>query len=83
MAMITDYDCWKIEEEPVSAQAIFGHLTANAETARRILADALPRIPGTPDWEEHSALAAALTTERGLWPERTIDKLRPILGPYL
>src|SRR5207244_3312150 len=39
MAMITDYDCWKIEEEPVSAQTVIGHLLANAETAKTILAD--------------------------------------------
>ena len=38
MAMITDYDCWKVEEEPVSAQTIFGHLIANAETAKKVLA---------------------------------------------
>src|SRR5438132_4763151 len=31
-AMITDYDCWKVDEEPVSAQTVFGPLTANAET---------------------------------------------------
>jgi 5'-methylthioadenosine phosphorylase len=31
LAMITDYDCWKVDEEPVSAQTVFGHLTANAE----------------------------------------------------
>ena len=37
MAMITDYDCWKVEEEPVSAEAVFGHLTANAETAKKVL----------------------------------------------
>ena len=36
MAMITDYDCWKVEEEPVSAQTVFGHLMANAETARKV-----------------------------------------------
>src|SRR5467141_3516215 len=34
MAMITDYDCWKVEEEPVSAQTVIGHLMANAETAK-------------------------------------------------
>src|SRR5207253_11356938 len=45
MAMITDYDCWKEEEEPVSAQTVFGHLTANAATARRVLVEAIPRIP--------------------------------------
>src|SRR5256885_16291424 len=30
MAMINDYDCWKIEEEAVSAQTVLGHLVANA-----------------------------------------------------
>ena len=50
MAMITDYDCWKVEEEPVSAQAVFGHLTANAETAKRVLVDLIPRIPTEPNW---------------------------------
>src|SRR5205814_7589834 len=38
MAMITDYDCWKVEEEPVTAEAVFGHLVANAEMAKKILA---------------------------------------------
>src|SRR5216117_1527894 len=42
MAMITDYDCWKIEEEPVSAQTVFGHLTANAEAAKKVLIEVIP-----------------------------------------
>lgn len=83
LAMITDYDCWKIEEEAVSAQAVFGHLVANAETAKKILARAIPKIPATADWPEHRALEAALTTERKLWPEATIKKLGPILERYL
>src|SRR5438876_4398618 len=43
MAMITDYDSWKIEEEPVSAEIVLSHLIANAETARRVIADVIPR----------------------------------------
>src|SRR3989442_9673078 len=39
MAMITDYDCWKMEEEAVSAQTVLGHLMANAETAKKLLID--------------------------------------------
>src|SRR5438045_3398373 len=39
MAMITDYDCWKVEEEPVSAQTVFGQLTANAEAAKRVVVE--------------------------------------------
>src|SRR5207344_3261366 len=55
VAMITDYDCWRVEEEPVSAQTIFEHLIANAETAKRILAEAIPRIPTEANWPEHRA----------------------------
>jgi 5'-methylthioadenosine phosphorylase len=83
MAMITDYDCWKVGEEPVSAQTVFGHLTANAETAKKVLVEAIPRIPVEPDWPEHRALDNALVTERQLWPKATIEKLRPILGRFL
>jgi 5'-methylthioadenosine phosphorylase len=82
MAMITDYDCWKVEEEPVSAQTVFGHLTANAETARKVLLEAIPRVPSEPSWPEHSALDSALTTDRKLWPEATIRKLGPILERF-
>jgi 5'-methylthioadenosine phosphorylase len=82
MAMITDYDCWKVEEEPVSAQTVFGHLVANAETARKVLIEVIPRLPTDPNWPEHSALDAALTTERRLWPAQTVDKLKPILERF-
>src|ERR1051325_7705923 len=50
MAMITDYDCWKVEEEPVSAQTVIGHLMANAETARKVIVDVVPRIPKQSNW---------------------------------
>src|SRR5437660_4278455 len=83
MAMITDYDCWKVEEEPVSAQTVFSHLVANAETARKVLVDVIPRVPTDPNWPEHSAVDAALTTERKLWPKATVEKLKPILGRFL
>lgn len=82
MAMITDYDCWKIEEEAVSAQAVFGHLTANADTAKKILAQVIPRVPTEPNWPEHSSLDAALTTARELWPAETLQKLNAILGRF-
>lgn len=83
MAMITDYDCWKEEEEPVSAQTVFGHLTANAEMAKKVLIEAIPQIPTEPHWPEHFALDSALTTARELWPDATVQKLRPILERFI
>ena len=82
MAMITDYDCWKAEEEPVSAQTVFEHLVANAETAKKILAEAISRIPTEPNWPEHRALDTALVTDRKLWPATTKEKLGAILGRF-
>jgi len=82
MAMITDYDCWKIEEDPVSAQIIIGHLLANAETAKKVLATVIPRIPKVADWPEHRALDSALVTEKTLWPTATREKLRAILERF-
>src|SRR6202521_4025875 len=83
MAMITDFDCWKVEEEPVTAQTVMGHLMANAETARKVLVDVIPRVPKEPNWPEHSALDSALVTERKLWPATTVKKLKPILRRFL
>jgi 5'-methylthioadenosine phosphorylase len=83
MAMITDYDCWKVEEEAVSAQTVLGHLRANAETAKKVLLDVIPRIPTEANWPEHIALDSALVTDRKLWPAATVEKLKPILGRFL
>jgi 5'-methylthioadenosine phosphorylase len=82
MAMITDYDCWKVEEEPVSAQTVFEHVVANAATAKKILVDAIPRIPTEPNWPEHRALDTALVTDRKIWPSATRQKLGAILSRF-
>ncbi len=83
MAMVTDYDCWKVEEEPVSAETVLSHLTANAATARKVIVDVIPRLPNEANWPEHFALDTALVTERKFWPQATIEKLRPILPRFL
>jgi 5'-methylthioadenosine phosphorylase len=83
MAMITDYDCWKGEEEPVSAQTVLSHLMANAETAKKVIPNVVPQIPTEPNWPEHFALDTALITDRKFWPEATVEKLRPILERFL
>jgi 5'-methylthioadenosine phosphorylase len=83
MAMITDYDSWKVEEEPVSAQTVLSHLIANAETAKKLIVNVVPQIPTEPNWPEHFALDTALVTNRKLWPEATVEKLKPILARFL
>ena len=77
MAMVTDYDCWKVEEEAVSAQTILSHLVANAETAKKVIVNVVPQIPIEPNWPEHFALDTAVVTRPTLWPETTGEKWDP------
>ncbi len=83
VSMVTDYDCWKTDEEPVSAQTVLGHLQHNAALAREMIARVVPRLPATPDWPEHRALDTALFTDRSLWPEATARKLAAFLERFL
>jgi 5'-methylthioadenosine phosphorylase len=83
MNFVTDYDCWKIEEEPVSAHTVIGHLLANADAARKILPMVIRKMPVEPNWPEHRVLDFALITDRKLWPEATAKKLETILKRFL
>ncbi len=79
LAMVTDYDCWKTDEAHVTVDAIIGHLHANADRAKDIVARVIPRIPLAADWPEHRALDSAIITDRKLWPGETAESLAAIL----
>lgn len=82
LAMITDYDCWKVEEEAVTAEAVMGHLRANVALAKRVIARAVPAVPEAADWPEHRSLDGAIMTEARLWPEKTKRSLWPLLERF-
>ena len=83
LAMITDYDCWKTDEAPVTADAVVGHLHANVALAKKIIARVIPRIPTEPNWPEHRALDGAIMTDRALWPVDTAAELQTLLERWL
>jgi 5'-methylthioadenosine phosphorylase len=83
LAMITDYDCWKVDEAPVTVEMVIANLMKNAATAKAVVARTMADIPAEPGWPCHSALKNAIMTDRKLWPEKTISELKPILAKYL
>ena len=83
MAMITDYDCWKMDEAHVTVEMVVANVRRNAEMAKKILIATVPKIPAEPNWPCHSALAGAIMTERRAWPAKTVKELRPLLAKYL
>lgn len=82
-AMVTDYDSWKPEEGHVTVDMILDNLRKNADQAKKLVAQVIPRLPTVADWPSHSALRFALLTERSRWPAARVRALRPILEPYL
>lgn len=80
LGMVTDYDCWRDEEEAVDASSVVEHLAANAEMSARIIKRAIGMVPENADWPEHSSLDAAIFTPKSHWPEETVAKLAPILN---
>jgi len=83
MAMITDYDCWKVDEAHVTVEMVIANLMKNAATAKAVVARTIGQIPTEPNWPCHSALKNAIMTDRKLWPKKTITELKPILAKYL
>lgn len=83
MAMITDYDCWKIDEAHVTVEMVIANLTKNASVAQGIIQHVIPQIPREPNWPCHDALRNAIMTERKLWPAKTRKELAPLLAKYL
>lgn len=83
MAMVTDYDCWKQDEDPVEVEMVIANLNKNADNARNIIKHAIQQIPTSPNWPSHSALHNAIMTQKDLWPQSITSQLQPILQPYL
>jgi 5'-methylthioadenosine phosphorylase len=83
MAMITDYDCWKVDEAHVTVEMVIANVTQNAATAKAVIAKVIPQIPTEPNWPCHAALQSAIMTDRKLWPKKTIAELKPLLTKYL
>jgi len=82
LALITDYDCWKVDEAHVTVEMIIENLTKNAAMAKAIIAKTIPQLPAEPNWPCHSALHNAIMTDKKLWPKKTRAELQPLIEKY-
>jgi 5'-methylthioadenosine phosphorylase len=81
LGMVTDYDCWRVEEAPVEAAAILGVMRDNADCARNALRHLAAALP--PEREESPidrALDGAIVTPRAQWDPRTMARLDAVAG---
>jgi 5'-methylthioadenosine phosphorylase len=82
MAMITDYDCWKVDEAHVTVEMIVANLLKNASQAKAILRRVIALIPPEPNWPCHDALKNAILTDTKFWPSKTKAELGLLLKKY-
>jgi 5'-methylthioadenosine phosphorylase len=83
IALVTDYDCWHPDHDSVTVEMIVRNLTENAETARRLIAHAVTRVPAERTCGCASALANAIITRPDAVPAETRRQLAPLVGKYL
>jgi len=83
LALVTDYDCWKVEEEPVSVKTVTANLQKNTTYAKEIIRKAISKIPTAPAWPSQKSLDHAIMTTMSDWPSETVERLRPIIGRFL
>lgn len=83
IALVTDYDCWHPDHDAVTVDMIVANLTQNAQTAQRIIAGAVERLPIDRTCECATALKYALITRPDAVPEALRKDLAPLVGKYL
>jgi 5'-methylthioadenosine phosphorylase len=83
IALVTDYDCWHPDHENVTVEMIVANLTANAEMAKRLIADAVERVSPERTCTCGSALAAAIITSPDAIPAAVKRELAPLIDKYI
>ena len=83
VAMVTDYDCWHEEEEPVTVEMLINYLNKNSRNAKRLIARAVTLLPAEFDCPCQHALQQAIITDPKAIPAEARRRLEPIVGKYL
>lgn len=84
LSMVTDYDCWRMEEESVDAASIMAVLKNNSTKAKEIVRNSISKISASEPSEMASkALSTALITPLSDVPKAKIEALSPLLKNYL
>lgn len=83
VAMVTDYDCWHEEEEPVTVEMLIDYLNKNSHNAKRLIARVVNRLRTDFDCPCQHALQNAIITDPSVIPAEVRRRLEPIVGKYL
>jgi 5'-methylthioadenosine phosphorylase len=86
LAMVTDFDCWHPDHDHVSVEQIVKTLHDNAEKAKRLVCEVVPRIaedPTGPECPCRKALEHAIITPPQARDSKMVRKLQAVAGRVL
>ncbi len=86
VAMVTDYDCWHPDHDDVTVDQIVATLTANADKARALISQVVPRLArraATCHAGCQTALDTALITQPGARDAALLARLDAVAGRVL
>jgi 5'-methylthioadenosine phosphorylase len=83
IALVTDFDCWHPDHENVTVDMIVSNLMANADLAKRLIAEAVGRVPAERVCSCGSALSTAIITSPEAIPADVKRELAPLIGKYV
>ena len=71
LALVTDYDCWLVEEEPVTLEAVLKIMGENVENAQTVIKTLVTELTDKPGLRlQRTAAAQAVVTDKKLIPEK-------------
>jgi len=83
IALVTDYDAWREEEEGVDAASVLEVMHANVDKAQRLLRKVVPQLSGAPrPCACGEALKAALYTAPEVVPPEARQRLDLLVAKY-
>jgi 5'-methylthioadenosine phosphorylase len=83
LALATDYDCWHEVHDDVVIGDVLRILNENVAKAQRVIAAAVPQLPGQRTCACAQALQHAIITDRSRIPESVKRDLDIIIGKYV
>ena len=83
LALATDYDCWRDEEESVEITDVLSVLQSNAKLAQEIVAGVASQMREARDCRCRSALEHAIITDPAMISEKRLRELSVVAGRVL
>jgi 5'-methylthioadenosine phosphorylase len=80
LALVTDFDCWHVEEEPVTLEAVLEIMHKNVEQAQKVIKELIPMLGSIKTCSCSDASKLAVVTAPKKVPQKLKNELSILFG---